>query len=79
MFAFQGETVQKIHLEQNESAVSVAICKFTNQGDQAYVLVGVARDLQLNPRQARGGGEINTYTLSEDGSKLELVHKVSRV
>ena len=73
---FQGETLQKISLEQNEAAVSVAICKFSNQGEQTYVLVGVARDLQLNPRQARGGGEIHTYTISDDGTKLDIVHKV---
>jgi len=58
------------------SAVSVAVCKFTSQGDQNYVLVGVACELQLNPRQPKGGGEIHTYSIDNGGTKLEFVHKV---
>ncbi|CAK8685237.1 splicing factor 3B subunit 3-like [Clavelina lepadiformis] len=70
-----GGTLGKTCLEQNEAAVSIAICRFSNHGDQWFVLVGVARDLQLNPRQAKGGGEIHTYTINEEGSQLELLHK----
>uniref|UniRef100_H2ZPL8 DNA damage-binding protein 1 n=1 Tax=Ciona savignyi TaxID=51511 RepID=H2ZPL8_CIOSA len=70
-----GETVQKIYLEQNEAAVSIALCKFASHGETIFVLVGVACELLINPRQARGGGEIHTYSINEEGTKLELVHK----
>lgn len=54
---------------------SVAVCRFTNTGDDWYVLVGVARDMILNPKSV-GGGFIYTYRLSAGGEKLEFVHKV---
>lgn len=54
---------------------SVAVCRFPNTGDDWYVLVGVARDMILNPRSA-GGGFIYTYRLISGGEKLEFVHKV---
>lgn len=54
---------------------SVAVCRFHNAGDDWYVLVGVARDMILNPRSV-GGGFIYTYRLTGDGEKLEFVHKV---
>lgn len=55
---------------------SVAVCRFANGGDDWYVLVGVARDMILNPRSV-GGGYIYTYRLVGGGEKLEFVHKVS--
>lgn len=54
---------------------SVAVCRFSNTGDDWYVLVGVARDMILNPRSV-GGGYIYTYRLTAAGDKLEFVHKV---
>lgn len=54
---------------------SVAVCRFPNTGDDWYVLVGVARDMILNPRSV-GGGFIYTYRLTSGGEKLEFVHKV---
>lgn len=54
---------------------SVAVCRFPNTGDDWYVLVGVARDMILNPRSV-GGGFIYTYRLISGGEKLEFVHKV---
>lgn len=54
---------------------SVAVCRFPNTGDDWYVLVGVARDMILNPRSV-GGGFIYTYRLIGGGEKLEFVHKV---
>lgn len=55
---------------------SVAVCRFPNGGDDWYVLVGVARDMILNPRSV-AGGYIYTYRLAGGGEKLEFVHKVS--
>lgn len=54
---------------------SVAVCRFPNTGDDWYVLVGVARDMILNPKSV-GGGFIYTYRLVSGGEKLEFVHKV---
>lgn len=54
----------------------MAVCRFANGGDDWYVLVGVARDMILNPRSV-GGGYIYTYRLVGGGEKLEFVHKVS--
>ncbi|MEQ2209354.1 Splicing factor 3B subunit 3 [Xenoophorus captivus] len=53
---------------------SVAVCRFPNTGDDWYILVGVARDMILNPRSV-GGGFIYTYRLTAGGEKLEFVHK----
>uniref|UniRef100_A0A3Q2ZNV6 Splicing factor 3b, subunit 3 n=1 Tax=Kryptolebias marmoratus TaxID=37003 RepID=A0A3Q2ZNV6_KRYMA len=70
----QGSTLDQVQLEQNEAAFSVAVCRFTNSGDDWYVLVGVARDMILNPRSV-SGGFIYTYRLGGGGEKLEFVHK----
>uniref|UniRef100_A0A4W4G3D5 Splicing factor 3B subunit 3 n=1 Tax=Electrophorus electricus TaxID=8005 RepID=A0A4W4G3D5_ELEEL len=71
----QGSTLDLVQLEQNEAAFSVAVCRFG--GDDWYVLVGVARDMILNPRSV-AGGYIYTYRLAGGGEKLEFVHKVTR-
>lgn len=54
---------------------SVTVCRFSNSGDDWYVLVGVAKDLILNPRSV-AGGLVYTYKLINNGEKLEFVHKV---
>ena len=53
----------------------MAVCRFPNTGDDWYVLVGVARDMILNPKSV-AGGFIYTYRLVSGGEKLEFVHKV---
>uniref|UniRef100_A0A667XXX1 Splicing factor 3B subunit 3 n=1 Tax=Myripristis murdjan TaxID=586833 RepID=A0A667XXX1_9TELE len=70
----QGSTLDQVQLEQNEAAFSVAVCRFTSAGDDWFVLVGVARDMILNPRSV-GGGFIYTYRLTGGGDKLEFMHK----
>ncbi|KAG1692941.1 Splicing factor 3B subunit 3 [Nymphon striatum] len=77
MDPIEGKTIEKIQLEQNEAAFSIALVKFACQPDDQFILIGVAKDLKLNPRNAAGGGIIYTYKLIEDGSKLELLHKTS--
>ncbi|XP_074601621.1 splicing factor 3b subunit 3 [Brevipalpus obovatus] len=67
-----GETFQKIELEQNEAAFSIAVVQFNPQ-DDAHLLVGTAKDLQLSPRRASGGA-IHTYKIAKDGTGLELLH-----
>lgn len=70
----QGTTLDLVQLEQNEAAFSVTVCRFASGGEDWYVLVGVARDMILNPRSV-GGGFIYTYRLGGGGDKLEFMHK----
>ncbi|XP_067652800.1 splicing factor 3B subunit 3 [Haliotis asinina] len=76
MNPIKGETFDKISLEQNEAAHSIALVKFANKGDEQFVLVGVSRDLVLNPRSL-SGGFVYTYLLVNQGTKLELLHKTA--
>lgn len=34
---------------------SLCLVKFANQGDQLFLIVGVAKEFQLNPRVSNGG------------------------
>lgn len=34
---------------------SLSLVKFANQGDQLFLIVGVAKEFQLNPRVSSGG------------------------
>lgn len=71
----KGDTYKMIRLEQNEAAVSLALVKFHNQPDhQWFLIVGVSKDLQLNPRQCNAGF-LDTYRLDQNGCELELVHR----
>lgn len=49
--------------------------KFANREDETHVLVGTAKDVTLSPRTCSGGA-IHTYLLTEEGKKLEFLHKV---
>lgn len=68
-----GVTLDKIELEQNEAAMSIALAKFSQSGDAPYLLIGVARDLYLNPKSV-GSGSVHTYQIQEEGKKLQLIH-----
>jgi hypothetical protein len=63
--------VQHIPFEQNEAAVSLSLVKFGAYPDVQYLLVGVAKDLQLAPRQA-AGGFIYTYRVSRGNQVCNL-------
>lgn len=71
----RGITLDKVELEQNEAAFSIAWCKLTSStlGESFYLLVGIARNLTLNPRSC-SGGSVHTYQLLEQGTKLQLMH-----
>ncbi|XP_053201633.1 splicing factor 3B subunit 3-like isoform X1 [Panonychus citri] len=71
-----GQTHQKVPFEQNEAAFSISIVRFSQHGDVPFLLVGVAHDLNLNPRKV-AGGSIHTYSILEDGKRLELLHTTS--
>ncbi|KAK7475529.1 hypothetical protein BaRGS_00033218 [Batillaria attramentaria] len=68
-----GQTLQKIALEQNEAAHSIALVKFASKPDEQYLIVGLSRDLVLAPRSL-SGGILHTYKVTEAGAKLELMH-----
>lgn len=53
---------------------SIALLKFASRGDDQFVLVGVARDLVLNPRSLTGGF-LYLYQLEDGGESLKLLHK----
>lgn len=75
--AQSGTALQRIPLEQNMHACSIAMCRFPYSGnagaDDWFVLVGVVKNLQLAPR-ANDGGEIRTYKLVNNRTQLELLH-----
>lgn len=71
----KGTAYKMIRFEQNEAAMSLALVKFHNQPEhQWFLIVGVAKDLQLNPRQCNSGF-LDTYKLDPNGCELELVHR----
>ncbi|KAJ8941332.1 hypothetical protein NQ318_004776, partial [Aromia moschata] len=71
----QGATFKLIRLEQNEAAMSLALVKFHGQPEhQWFLIVGIAKDFQLNPRQCNAGF-LDTYKVDVMGKELELVHR----
>lgn len=65
-----------INLEQNEAAFALALLKFHGQPDhQLFLVIGVARDAQLNPRQCSAGFLATYKVLDNSEDMLELVHK----
>jgi splicing factor 3B subunit 3 len=71
------DLIKLIELDQNEAAFSISICKFSSRpSDQIFLLVGVAKDLLINPRSC-SAGFIYTYQLFDNGERLELLHKTS--
>jgi len=69
----------QINLEQNEAATCMALVRFVSHPDITHLLIGVSKDLKINPRQANGG-LIYTYKLNAPPEHpnqywMELVHK----
>uniref|UniRef100_A0A0A9YIZ9 Splicing factor 3B subunit 3 n=2 Tax=Lygus hesperus TaxID=30085 RepID=A0A0A9YIZ9_LYGHE len=72
-----GQTYSVTALEQNEAAISLTLVKFANQPDNhLFLVVGVAKDYQLNPRSI-SAGYLDTYRVvkGENGMDIELVHR----
>lgn len=72
----QNETVKVIHLDNNEAAFSIAFVPWSARNGELTLVVGTAADTQLTPRTCTSGF-LRTYLLKEDGTDLELLHKVS--
>lgn len=67
-------TVFKLPLEQNEAAVSCALVYFSGgKSDEATLLVGITRELQLNPRIVKSSA-VRAYRLIEECTSIELLH-----
>ncbi|CAG0912665.1 unnamed protein product [Notodromas monacha] len=69
-----GRTHKVVRMEQNEAAISVAFVQFATHPAEIHLLVGVAKDYQLNPRSVNGG-YIYTYKIRSDGTDLQFFHK----
>ena len=77
MNPISGNTVQLINLDQNDSAMSISLCKFPHMDPSStFCLVGVAKDYQLSPRSV-AGGSIHVYRIVHGGQSLELIHRTS--
>lgn len=64
-----------IDLEQNEAAFSIGLVKFSARpANQQFLLVGVAKDLVLNPRSCKSGF-IYTYLVVDNDEHIEFLHK----
>lgn len=70
-----GHTLFKIPLVQNEAIMSMCVLKFNIAADGRYYLaVGVAKELQLNPRITNGGC-IDIYKIDPTCSNIDFMHR----
>lgn len=75
MEPIHGHTIHKVQLAQNEAIISMCMVKFHIAMDGRYYLaVGIAKELQLNPRMCSGGA-IDIYRIDVTCSTLEFVHR----
>lgn len=71
----QGITHKMIRFEQNEAAMALCLVKFHGLPEhQWFLIVGVAKDFQLNPRQCTSGF-LDTYKVDVMGKEIELIHR----
>lgn len=63
-----------VQLDNNEAAFCLAIVPFTARGNEHHLVVGTASDTCLTPRSCTSGF-LRTYTITQDGAGLELLHK----
>jgi splicing factor 3B subunit 3 len=50
------------------------VAPFSGQDDEAFLIVGTAKDLVVSPRSF-SAGFLHVYRLHEDGKELEFIHK----
>lgn len=68
------EVLQRVDLEDNEAAVSLAVVPFSSQEDETFLVVGTGKDMIATPRSS-SAGFIHVYRFQEDGKELEFIHK----
>lgn len=66
--------IYSLDLEDNECATSIAIAPFSGQDDEAFLILGTAKDLKYTPRSYTAGF-LHVYRLHDDGRELEFIHK----
>jgi splicing factor 3B subunit 3 len=66
--------VYNLDLEDNECATSIAVAPFAGQDDEAFLVIGTAKDLVVNPRSF-SAGFLHVYRFHEEGKELEFIHK----
>ncbi|RFU35793.1 hypothetical protein B7463_g614, partial [Scytalidium lignicola] len=70
----EKRVLQKIELEDNEAAVSIATVSFASQDDEVFLVVGTGKDIIVSPRSS-SAGFIHVYRFHEDGKEIEFIHK----
>jgi splicing factor 3B subunit 3 len=71
----EARTVALFPLDNNESAFSVAVVPFAARNNELHLVVGTAQDTKLVPKTCTSGF-LRTYAFKNDGTGLELLHKV---
>ncbi|KAL6823892.1 CPSF A subunit region domain-containing protein [Trichoderma camerunense] len=72
--AEDGQVLQRIDLEENEAAVSVAIVTFASQENETFLVVGTGKDMVVNPRSF-SDAFVHIYRFENDGRGLVFIHK----
>ena len=70
-----GQTLDLVSLDNNEAAVSITTCSFSEHSGEVFVCVGTAKDLVLQPKRSCSGGFIHVYSIVDKGRRLHLLHK----
>eukprot|EP00741_Cyanophora_paradoxa_P006525 tig00001024_g6316.t1 len=70
-----GNTLQRIELENNEAAFSVTVAQFHDHPGETFLCVGTVKDLVQLPRRSHSGGFIYVYAFSPDRTHVVLYHK----
>ncbi|KAF4632384.1 hypothetical protein G7Y89_g5735 [Cudoniella acicularis] len=70
----EKSVLQKVDLEDNEAAVSIATVSFASQEDEVFLVVGTGKDMVVSPRSSTAGF-LHVYRFHEDGKEIEFIHK----
>eukprot|EP01101_Sappina_pedata_P009043 TRINITY_DN5147_c0_g1_i1.p1 TRINITY_DN5147_c0_g1~~TRINITY_DN5147_c0_g1_i1.p1 ORF type:complete len:1219 (+),score=480.96 TRINITY_DN5147_c0_g1_i1:47-3703(+) len=70
-----GTTADILELENNESAISSCMVKFNETGDEEFVIVGTAANMDIRNRSCDQGFLYLFRILSQPTFKLQLLHK----
>ncbi|KAI9055492.1 hypothetical protein LZ554_000445 [Drepanopeziza brunnea f. sp. 'monogermtubi'] len=70
----EKRVLQKIDLDDNEAAVSMAAVSFSSQDDEVFLVVGTGKDMIVSPRSSTAGF-IHVYRFHENGKEIEFIHK----
>lgn len=71
-----GTTLCQYELPEGEAAFSIELVQFRSQNDSTFVLVGCAVDLELRPKNSKGGC-IYTFLLTNNFNRFEFIHRTA--